>query len=180
MGEWHDGPVSDGGTDPLRAATPEPQAAPPSSEPTAEQQIAALAQVIMEEIPGEPSRSEGAVECAVRLLREAYTWGVPREAAPPAAAPGLVERLEAIGGLLLASDLPDGVVQDARSTLRKAAAALRAAEPQPAPPSSEHICQTGDCGLEPCVDLPVHRVMPGGRGVRTQRPAPPDTGREGT
>jgi hypothetical protein len=42
------------------------------------------------------------------------------------------------------------------------------AEPQPAPPSG-HICQTGDCGLEPCVDLPVHRDMPGGRGVRTVR-----------
>lgn len=31
-----------------------------------------LARVIIEEIPGEPSRSEGAVDCAIRLLRAAY------------------------------------------------------------------------------------------------------------
>lgn len=35
-------------------------------------QIDELAAVIMDEIPGEPSKSEGAVECAIRLLREAY------------------------------------------------------------------------------------------------------------
>lgn len=35
----------------------------------AEQQIDELAQFIMAEIPGEPSKSEGAVDTAIRLLR---------------------------------------------------------------------------------------------------------------
>jgi hypothetical protein len=39
---------------------------------SADEQIDALAEVIMHEIPGEPSRSEGVVECAIRLLRAAY------------------------------------------------------------------------------------------------------------
>ena len=36
---------------------------------TAEQQINRLALFIMEEVPGEPSRSEGAVDVAIRLIR---------------------------------------------------------------------------------------------------------------
>ena len=36
------------------------------------EQVDELAEVIMHEIEGEPSRSEGAVECAIRLLRDAY------------------------------------------------------------------------------------------------------------
>ena len=39
---------------------------------SAEEQIDALAEVIMYEIPGEPSRGEGAIACAIRLLRAAY------------------------------------------------------------------------------------------------------------
>lgn len=35
-------------------------------------QLEELANVIMFEIPGEPSRSEGAIDCAIRLLRAAY------------------------------------------------------------------------------------------------------------
>ena len=38
-------------------------------EPSPEDQIQRLAQFIMDEIDGEPSQSEGAVECAIRLLR---------------------------------------------------------------------------------------------------------------
>ena len=34
-----------------------------------EDQVRELANVIMFEIPGEPSRSKGAIECAIRLLR---------------------------------------------------------------------------------------------------------------
>lgn len=37
---------------------------------SAEQQIKRLARFIMEEIPGEPSQSEGAVDTAIRLLRQ--------------------------------------------------------------------------------------------------------------
>lgn len=39
---------------------------------TLSEQIDQLANVIMHEIPGEPSRSEGAVDTAIRLLRRAY------------------------------------------------------------------------------------------------------------
>ncbi len=35
-----------------------------------EKQINELAQFIMDEIPGEPSESEGAVECSIRVMRE--------------------------------------------------------------------------------------------------------------
>ena len=38
---------------------------------TLESQVKRLADVIMAEIPGEPSRSEGAVDTAIRLLRQA-------------------------------------------------------------------------------------------------------------
>ncbi|KKN17533.1 hypothetical protein LCGC14_0964910 [marine sediment metagenome] len=34
------------------------------------EQIERLASFIMEEVPGEPSASEGAVDCAIRILRE--------------------------------------------------------------------------------------------------------------
>ena len=37
---------------------------------SAEQQIAVVANYIMAQIPGEPSRSEGAGDCAIRLLKE--------------------------------------------------------------------------------------------------------------
>lgn len=37
-----------------------------------EKQIDDLANFIMHEVEGEPSQSEGAVECAIRLLRKAY------------------------------------------------------------------------------------------------------------
>jgi len=37
---------------------------------TPEEQIKKLADFISHEIPGEPSKSEGAVECAIRLLRD--------------------------------------------------------------------------------------------------------------
>lgn len=36
-------------------------------------QVERLANVILLEIPGEPSQSEGAIDCAIRLLRKAYT-----------------------------------------------------------------------------------------------------------
>jgi hypothetical protein len=39
---------------------------------SAEVQIDRLAKFIMNEIPGEPSQSEGAVDTAIRLLREAF------------------------------------------------------------------------------------------------------------
>jgi glycerol-3-phosphate dehydrogenase len=35
-----------------------------------ESQVARLAAYIVENVPGEPSRSEGAIDCAIRLLRE--------------------------------------------------------------------------------------------------------------
>lgn len=37
-----------------------------------DEQINRLANYIMEHVPGEPSRSEGAVDTAIRLLREKY------------------------------------------------------------------------------------------------------------
>lgn len=37
---------------------------------SAESQIGRLATFIMEEVPGEPSRSEGAVDTAIRVIRE--------------------------------------------------------------------------------------------------------------
>jgi len=37
---------------------------------TAQQQIDRLARFIMEEVPGEPSQSQGAVDTAIRLLRK--------------------------------------------------------------------------------------------------------------
>lgn len=43
--------------------------AEPTPEPL-EAQIDRLARFIMEDFPGEPSRSEGAVDCAIRLLKE--------------------------------------------------------------------------------------------------------------
>ena len=36
---------------------------------TAQQQIDRLARFIMEEVPGEPSQSEGAIDTAIRLIR---------------------------------------------------------------------------------------------------------------
>lgn len=53
-------------------------------------QIAALANFIMDNVPGEPSQSEGAVECAIRLLGRLAT---EREA-------GRVEAAEAIAAWL--------------------------------------------------------------------------------
>lgn len=44
----------------------------PQGEPL-DWQVARLAGVIVEEIPGEPSQSEGAIDTAIRLLRAAYT-----------------------------------------------------------------------------------------------------------
>ena len=38
---------------------------------TAEEQIDRLANFIMSEVPGEPSQSEGAVDCAIRIIRRA-------------------------------------------------------------------------------------------------------------
>lgn len=40
-----------------------------------ESQIDRLAKFIMAEIPGEPSRDEGAVDCAIRIMREAKSGG---------------------------------------------------------------------------------------------------------
>lgn len=37
---------------------------------TLQQQIDRLARFIMAKIPGEPSRSEGAVDCAIRIMTE--------------------------------------------------------------------------------------------------------------
>jgi hypothetical protein len=39
-------------------------------EPFPESQVARLAAFIVEEIPGEPSRSEGAVDTAIRIMRQ--------------------------------------------------------------------------------------------------------------
>ena len=39
---------------------------------TLEHQVQRLANFIMENIPGEPSQDEGAVDCAIRLLRDVY------------------------------------------------------------------------------------------------------------
>lgn len=36
-------------------------------------QVERLARFIMEEIPGEPSQNEGAIDCAIRLLRAAHS-----------------------------------------------------------------------------------------------------------
>lgn len=36
-------------------------------------QIERLAEVIMNEVPGEPSQGQGAIDCAIRLIRCAYT-----------------------------------------------------------------------------------------------------------
>jgi len=63
------------------APTPAPEAGDNLSE-SAHEQIRRLAQVIMTEIPGEPSTSESAVECAIRLLRKAYAPAP--ELSPPA------------------------------------------------------------------------------------------------
>jgi hypothetical protein len=46
---------------------------------TADVQIARLARFIMEEVPGEPSQSEGAVECAIRIIREFLAGEVVEE-----------------------------------------------------------------------------------------------------
>ena len=37
---------------------------------TLEKQIDKLAKFIMGNVPGEPSRSEGAIDCAIRIIRE--------------------------------------------------------------------------------------------------------------
>jgi hypothetical protein len=37
-----------------------------------ESQVDRLAKFIMDQIPGEPSQSEGAIDTAIRLLRAAY------------------------------------------------------------------------------------------------------------
>lgn len=39
------------------------------------EQIDRLATFIMDNLPGEPSQDEGAVDCAIRLLGEAYNSG---------------------------------------------------------------------------------------------------------
>lgn len=39
----------------------------------AQQQVERLADFIMAEVPGEPSQSQGAVDTAIRLLREQFT-----------------------------------------------------------------------------------------------------------
>ena len=44
-----------------------------------EVQMDRLAQFIMDEVPGEPSRDEGAVDCAIRLLRLAYGRLAPED-----------------------------------------------------------------------------------------------------
>ena len=51
-------------------------------------QIDRLAKVIIDEIPGEPSENEGAVDTAIRLLRAAYIGKVEsaKVVAPPASA----------------------------------------------------------------------------------------------
>ncbi len=41
----------------------------------AKQQIEKLANFIMSEIPGEPSQSEGAIDCAIRIMREGMERG---------------------------------------------------------------------------------------------------------
>ena len=40
------------------------------NEETVSEQIGKLARFITEEIPGEPSQSEGAVDCAIRVMRD--------------------------------------------------------------------------------------------------------------
>ena len=42
---------------------------------SADGQITILANYIMQEIPGEPNQSEGAGDCAVRLLKK-YRWAL--------------------------------------------------------------------------------------------------------
>jgi len=37
---------------------------------TAEEQVERLAKFIMDEVPGEPSRSEGAVDTAIRIIKQ--------------------------------------------------------------------------------------------------------------
>jgi hypothetical protein len=41
-------------------------------EESSEHQITRLAEFIMKNIPDEPSQDEGAVDCAIRLLRDVY------------------------------------------------------------------------------------------------------------
>ncbi len=50
-------------------------------------QVDRLAKFIMAEVPGEPSESEGAVDCAIRLLRNAYTETAAPEGSKEEAAP---------------------------------------------------------------------------------------------
>ena len=51
-------------------------ATPPApAEGRGEEAVARLARFIMENIPGEPSRSEGAVDCAIRLLARSIPHG---------------------------------------------------------------------------------------------------------
>lgn len=52
-----------------RNAEAKPAEAPADAKPNLRTQIDELANFIMREIPGEPSRSEGAVDVAIRLLR---------------------------------------------------------------------------------------------------------------
>ena len=52
-----------------------------------EQQIEKLANFIMAEVPGEPSQSEGAVDCAIRIIRSF-------QVAEPAVAPRKVSEAE--------------------------------------------------------------------------------------
>lgn len=48
-----------------------------------EANVSRLAAVITEEFPGEPSRSEGAIDCAIRLLRERNAfWMLVRDIVP--------------------------------------------------------------------------------------------------
>lgn len=43
------------------------------------EQVGVLAQFIVENFPGEPSRSEGAIETAIRLMKDLLTWKVVLE-----------------------------------------------------------------------------------------------------
>ena len=73
----------------LTSVNAAPEAMEPASLEAATSYVAALNQIdrlagfIMEAFPGEPSQDEGAVDCAIRLLRQARPAGLMTKAPPP-------------------------------------------------------------------------------------------------
>lgn len=89
------------------------------------EQIDKLARFILNEVPGEPAQSEGAVDTAIRWMRAKLA--VPAaEPAPPARQDALREALEALQGFNLKPNMVVGAQADFL-TLRVPVAAIQKA-----------------------------------------------------